>query len=113
MRLFIEYRLLQFAQKDIELAVERWLRANGELGQYGRSGDLSLSEHNQKIRVAVQCWDLIGRQKENMRSRTLNDEETRQAMILFCKDHSIPLSRKGKKVLKLIDGMLALAYRLP
>ncbi len=95
------------------MAAERWLRANGELGQYGRTGNVMIDEHNRKIRVAIDCWDMSGRHKVNQRPRTLNDEETRQALILFCKDHSIPLSRQGKKVMKIVDGMLTLCYRLP
>lgn len=108
----LEYRLIQFAEKDIEAAVDRWLRANGELGNYGRIGTIKISESSRKIRADVSCWEVEGKTRRNQRQLALDHEEIGQAIVLFCKDHAIPLSRKGAKIFRLLDKRIAMYYQL-
>jgi hypothetical protein len=109
----LEYRLIQFREKEIEEIVDRWLRANGELGQYGRAGSPSITENTEKrVFITVECWDISGRHKTNFRQRTLDGEEISQAIVLFCKDHSIPLARQGRKAVRMLDGHVSMYYQL-
>ncbi len=108
----LEYRLIQFREKEVEELVDRWLRANGELNQYGRVGNAVIKEKEKRLNIAVDCWDLNGRHRVNRRERTLTHEEISQAIVLFCKDHSIPLARQGRKLVRLIDKHVSMYYQL-
>ena len=39
----LEYRLIHFRQPELEAALDRWLRANGELDQYTRSSGAKIT----------------------------------------------------------------------
>jgi hypothetical protein len=107
-----EYRLIQFREKEIEEAVDRWLRSSGELGQYGRCGNLQMSETEKVISIVADCWDIQGRHRKNHRQVTIDHDAVGQMIVLFCKDHSIPLSRQGRKIFRLMDGQIAMYYQL-
>ncbi len=108
----LEYRLIQFRDHEIAEAVDRWLRANGELNQYGQTGGVEKTVNAQKISLKIDCWEMHGRQKRNIRRRDLTHDEVGQAIVLYCKNNSIPLSRQGRKVFRLMDGQIVMYYQL-
>jgi hypothetical protein len=108
----LEYRLIHFRQPELEAALDRWLRANGELDQYTRSSGAKITETHKKVSIEVECRDTRSRKKSDTRQRILDQDEVRQALVLYCKDYRIPLSQHGKKVVRLLDGMVAMYYAL-
>ena len=112
-RMPLEYRLIHFSEHELEDAVSRWLRAHGELSQYGRAGKLRLSEEDKKVTIIAECSDIKAQNKKGLRRRVMDHEEARQAIVLFCKDNSIPLARRAKKVIRVLDKRIAMYYQFP
>jgi hypothetical protein len=108
----LEYRLIHFRQAELEAALDRWLRANGEMDQYTRACNAKITETHKKVSIEVECRDSRSHKKGGVQKRMLDSEEVQQALVLFCKDRSIPLSQNGKKVVRLLDGMIAMYYAL-
>ncbi len=108
----LEYRLIQLREGELEEAVDRWLRSTGELGQYGRTGNFQLLEEGKKVSLVAECWDIQTRHKKNRRTVSIGHEDLRQAIVLYCKDHKIPLAQSGKKVVRMLDGRVAMYYAL-
>lgn len=100
-----EIRLIIFDHADLAEALEIRLRSRGEIDQYHRVLSAAPKGKSHNFHVEASVFDTRTKKSQPL---SVDLQDLRETLILFCKKRGIPLSLRAVKDVQLYEGQVTL-----